>query len=185
MNVLFVSVFPLEYNTSATIRNKGVIQGLHDLGYSIDTLTIKPENTFIVFDNGINDLDHLIQNKYYIDSSSIYRKFMATKPNTENENTIDKLKPSKLKSKIKKILLSLMVFDTQALSVTNKKIKEVASTMNVEKYDLIISSSDPKSSHLLAKRLLELYPTQKIPWIQFWGDPMFNDITIDIHGMDF
>ena len=45
-----------------------------------------------------------------------------------------------------------------------------------KKYDTIISSSDPKTSHLAVKRLINnglLYNN----WIQYWGDPLANDIT--------
>ncbi|MBV1709959.1 MAG: hypothetical protein KMY54_08880 [Erysipelothrix sp.] len=43
-------------------------------------------------------------------------------------------------------------------------------------YDIIISSSDPKSSHVAVKKLLKsgLNCTH---WIQYWGDPLAFDIT--------
>ena len=45
-----------------------------------------------------------------------------------------------------------------------------------EKFDLIISSSDPKSSHLIAEKLIELNPNIAKKWIQYWGDPFVGDI---------
>ena len=38
MNVLFVTLFPLENNTSVTISNYGLLMGLHALGYEVTIL---------------------------------------------------------------------------------------------------------------------------------------------------
>ena len=43
MKILFVSMVPLEYNTSATIQNKGIIRGLSALGHDIDIMTLRPD----------------------------------------------------------------------------------------------------------------------------------------------
>ena len=45
-------------------------------------------------------------------------------------------------------------------------------------YDYIISSSDPKSSHLFALKLLEQQKNSfSGTWIQIWGDQFLADIT--------
>ena len=44
-------------------------------------------------------------------------------------------------------------------------------------FDIIVSSSDPKSAHLFAEELIHLRPSICKKWIQYWGDPMTNDIT--------
>ena len=46
----------------------------------------------------------------------------------------------------------------------------------VGKFDLIISSSDNKSSHFVAAKLKK--GDRSIPWIQIWGDPWEEDIHI-------
>ena len=38
MKVLFVTLFPLENNTSVTISNYGVLRGLHQLGHDVTIL---------------------------------------------------------------------------------------------------------------------------------------------------
>lgn len=43
-------------------------------------------------------------------------------------------------------------------------------------YDVIISISDPKTSHIAMKRLIS-QGLNYGKWIQYWGDPMTNDIT--------
>ena len=44
-------------------------------------------------------------------------------------------------------------------------------------YDIIISASDPKSSHLIVEKIFMKNSSIKAKWVQYWGDPMFNDIT--------
>lgn len=46
-------------------------------------------------------------------------------------------------------------------------------------YDIVISSSDAKSSHLAAYELLKKNKSQK-KWVQIWGDPWGSDINIGI-----
>ena len=50
--------------------------------------------------------------------------------------------------------------------------------LKTNQYDYIISSSDPKSSHLFVLKLLEQQRESfRGKWIQIWGDPFFADIT--------
>ena len=46
-----------------------------------------------------------------------------------------------------------------------------------DSYDLVISSSDPKSSHLFVYELYQRKRLKKTPWVQIWGDPFAADIT--------
>ncbi|NLN41927.1 MAG: hypothetical protein GX160_08100, partial [Clostridiales bacterium] len=54
MEVLFVSMFPFEHNTSATIQNKGIVRGLVALGNNVDTLTLEPLQTSASYDDSMN-----------------------------------------------------------------------------------------------------------------------------------
>ena len=55
-------------------------------------------------------------------------------------------------------------------------VKKITKSTIVDKFDLIISSSDPKSSHLLAEKLIKLNSDITKRWIQYWGDPFAGDI---------
>ena len=46
-----------------------------------------------------------------------------------------------------------------------------------KKFDVVISSSDPKSSHLFAHKIIRKSPSITKTWIQYWGDPFSNDIS--------
>ena len=54
-----------------------------------------------------------------------------------------------------------------------------------EKFDIIISSSDPKSSHLIAESLIYNNPGIAKKWIQYWGDPFASDINKKSYLPDF
>ena len=58
MRILFVTMVPFENNASATIRNKGIVKGLSELGHVVDIMTMKPNETAINYDDSINDINN-------------------------------------------------------------------------------------------------------------------------------
>ena len=179
MKVLFVSMVAFETNASATIQNKGIIRGLSALNYDIDIVTLEPDQNAISFDDSMNDIKQLVNNTYYIKADWKYALLRAKKKNDKTktgENNIRKLSGillQKIRVFIKKLYDQISIFDAQKINV--KGISKIQA--DYSKYDLIISSSDPKSSHLLALRILEKSKNCKAKWIQYWGDPMLHDIT--------
>lgn len=158
MKILFVTSYPLEYNTSANIRNMGLIQGLRENGHEISTFSIFPadENLF----SGTL-LSFPFFKRYWIGSKTT----VSVDPNKKT-----------LKGKIKKFVFNLMsnwmVYDSKALSAKSIKVGMIN-----EEYDIVISSSDPKSAHLFAEKIINTHPGQFHKWIQYWGDPFTNDIS--------
>ena len=178
MNVLVVTMFPFEYNTSATIQNKGIVRGLVALGNNVDTLTLEPLQTSASYDDSMNDIVKLINNAYYFKPDKTYERLMAKKANavggsrTRNANVLKTIAGTG-RSFIKHIFDSVSIFDAQKANV--KHVSDVK--IDYSKYDVIISSSDPKSSHLIVDRIFRKNPGLNSKWIQYWGDPMFHDIT--------
>lgn len=179
MRILFVSMVAFEENTSATIQNKGIIRGLSALNYDIDIMTLEPDQNAIGFDDSMNDIRQLVKNTYYIKADRKYALLRAKKKNSkrktgENDRReLSRILLQKIRVFIKKIYDQISIFDAQKINV--KGVSKVK--IDYSKYDLIISSSDPKSSHLLALRILKKNKNCKAKWIQYWGDPMLHDIT--------
>lgn len=177
MDILFISMIAFENNASATIRNKSLIKGLSELGHSVDTLTLSPDEVSISYDKSMNDIEQLVRNFYYIDINPLYRKLMAKKvisnKSSKNNRNILKFLLGRSRSYIKKIFDKTTIFDAQKFNV--KGVSKVK--IDYDKYDVIISSSDPKSSHLIAKKIYKENKNCHSKWIQYWGDPMYNDIT--------
>ncbi|WP_346920347.1 hypothetical protein [Clostridium sp. UBA7339] len=179
MKVLFVSMVAFENNTSATIQNKGIVKGLSAIGHDIDIMTLRPNQNTISYDDTINDINKVVRHSYYIDIDIMYTMLMAKKQNTK-EGSYTKPKKGLIKSGliicrslIKKVYINTSIFDAQKVNVKGvSKLK-----IDYNEYDVIMSASDPKSSHLIVERIYKENKNCKAKWIQYWGDPMLNDIT--------
>lgn len=178
MQILFVSMTPLEHNTSATIQNKGIVRGLVALGHVVDTLTLKPQETSLSYDVSMNDIGALTRNSYFFEPDKKYQLLMAKKPGSHDNSGFEGSNFYRTilrvgRSSVKYLVDSLSIYDAQKANVKN--ISKV--NIDYHKYDIIISASDPKSSHLIAERIFRKTSGLNSKWIQYWGDPMFHDIT--------
>ena len=176
MRVLFVSMVSFHINSSATIQNKGIVRGLVDLGCKVDVLTLKPLECSRSYDRSMNDVDGLIERVFYINHDKKYTLVMAKKTKKGVSSRHKKgfggvFQRGRHLSK--HVYDSIAVFDAQKVNVKN--VDDVK--MDYSRYDLIISASDPKSSHLIVERIFRGNPDLSVRWIQYWGDPMLHDIT--------
>lgn len=161
--ILFITMYPLEMNTSATIQNLIIIKGLVKLGYKVDVISTSINKTHYAYDETI-DLS-LINNYYKLEIPKMYNSVRSKK----NENNFNKM----LKKFLKEIYNEFEIYDGY-----RTVIEKVHQLKNINyDYDFIISASDPKSSHLLAEKIIDTYKLNEIPWIQYWGDPLAIDIT--------
>lgn len=160
MKILFVTSDPLEYNSSANMRNRAIIKGIIENGNQVSTLSAELNKKSIYADNSKLNLE--LKERYWIQDSIKIR--------------VDKEgRGKKIKKKIKEIIYNLYI----KFSIYDPK-KRLLKKLNVSQikneFDLIISSSDPKSAHLLAEKLIKEKPNITKKWIQYWGDPFLDDI---------
>lgn len=156
MKVLFVTLFPLENNTSVTISNFGLLRGLQQLGHNI-TLLMPNAST-----------DDTAQIPYDVSGMRIVR--------------VDGIPFNQLRQAPKKQTIWFKIkrkwhkwFDF--LDFTAPYLQSDASVSLLdEHFDLIISTSDPKTTHVFVKKLIKQGLSYG-RWIQHWGDPMYGDIT--------
>ena len=169
MEILFVSMTPLMSNTSANLSNIGCLKGLLELGHIIDMVTLEPDACGVGYDAS-NQFILNIRNTYYLPQNPIYKR-MRTKKDVSSVNIEVESKKRIVKNFgrwIRSLINMLMVFDPQIINVCKMKVGT--------HYDLVISTSDPKSSHILAEHVIKENHL-KCPWYQYWGDPMYDDIT--------
>lgn len=160
MKILYVVSRPLEINTSSSLRNIATIKGFTELGHKVDLVTTQYDKNHANYDSSI--FNENINVKYIQlggvqQIAKIGRKTRFLNP---------------LKVLAYRFLSTIEIYDNLkgiVNHVTKLEIKDGT-------YDLIISSSDPKSSHLFVHRMFELGLINKTPWIQIWGDPFFSDI---------
>ena len=168
MKVLYVTTLALEYNSPATIRNIALINGFISLGCEVDTLSVEPDPRSSVFDASLA-LDG-VRHDYRVPVSEPYRAF--TSKSHSKAVSLTALKRH-LVNALRRLYLRVETYD--GLKVSVKNLHKVP--IRYDHYDVVISSSDPRSSHLLAEEFMKLYPGCAERWIQYWGDPMYADIT--------
>ncbi len=147
MNILVVSLYPLERNTSVANSSISIIKGFLALKHSVTVLMpIWPSN----------DTD--------CDLSQVRVVRIPGQPD----------QPYHISSK----LLGKLHSHFDVLDVSQgylKSIKEVI--VPDEFFDVVLSLSDPKVSHIYTSELIRLKKIRYGRWIQHWGDPITGDFT--------
>lgn len=162
MKILYVVSRPLEINTSASIRNRATILGLIENGHTVDLFTTEPDRNHGAYDGSL--VPEGIKVKYV--------RLGGTQNLARVGRKMKILRP--IKGLVYKWMNRHEVYDN--LKGIINHISDI--DLKTENYDVIISSSDPKSSHLFVERLLEKEKGFfKGRWIQIWGDPFLGDIT--------
>lgn len=159
MKVLIVSFAPIESNNSATIRTLGLVKGLLQLNCAVDYLTVKPNsNTLAQVKYEFSKKIRIIR----VDNNRVYDIVVR------NEDGPKKI----IVQTIRKVYHAFSIYD-HTYSIAKKV--DISLLTNTQ-YDLVISSSDPKTSHIAVKSLIKQGLKYR-NWIQYWGDPMALDIT--------
>ena len=147
MNILIASLYPLERNTSVANSSISIVKGLLALKHSVTIL-----------------MPSWPRNETGVDLSSIRVIRVPGNPD----------KPYNLKSKwIGKLHSHFDVLDTSRGYL--KFIKDLV--LPDEFYDVVLSLSDPKVSHIYTWELIRLKKIRYGRWIQHWGDPITGDFT--------
>ena len=147
MNILLVTLFSLERNTSVANSSISIVKGLLALKHSVTIL-----------------MPSWPRNETGVDLSSIRVIRVPGNPD----------KPYNLKSKwIGKLHSHFDVLDTSRGYL--KFVKDI--DIPDEFFDVILSLSDPKVSHLYTEKLIRLKKIRYGRWIQHWGDPITGDFT--------
>ena len=143
MNILIVSLFPLERNTSVAISNINITKGLLSLGHKV---------TWV--------MPNWRQCETEFDSSNVR---VVRVPGEDQPRSVGYIR-DKIRSHF-----DMLDFARSYL----KQVKNV--NIPNEFYDVVISTSDPKTSHFFTAKLLKRIRYGR--WIQHWGDPLLGDIT--------
>lgn len=158
MNILYVVSRPLEINSSASQRNLNTVNAMALLGHKVTVITAEPSKSHpqystIKLENDIKQI--------YIPAGTV--KKLSAKAGS---NFIFK--------KIKGILYR--AYNNRSIYDTWKNIlnSHLWNEMEYSDFDVLISSADPKSSHLVGELI---HGKTDLPWIQIWGDPFTGDIT--------
>ena len=159
MKILYITSRAVEINTSSSIRNLATISGLVELGHDVSVVSINPDKNHPAFDESMHIPVKAKQLYFELNGMQSMKKISR-----------------KLKILNKIRVLAYKIYNKHELYDNLKGIIKYVNCVDVSNYDLVLSSSDPKSSHLFAEKLLENC-SKKVKWIQIWGDPFASDIT--------
>jgi len=162
MDILFVTALPLEMNTSSMIRNFALIRGLVETNHNVSILSPEGETGSVFCDKTI--LEFLRESKTI--------RFGAEGASSLVKRAKANSKKSCLVRNLRRVFKLFSVYGSHGFVI--KAFSELSSSE--KKYDLVISSSDPKASHLLVMKYLRENVKWDL-WIQYWGDPLAQDIT--------
>ena len=124
---------------------------LSDKGYIIYTVLLKNEKEIPT--GNINLVN--IEKRYYVSGKSIISKL---------GKKIDNLNSLKLRIKI---IIGKLYSKIRIYGVREDMLKSIDNVKFSGYYDFIISSSDPKISHLIAKKTIEKHPNKFNKWIRY------------------
>lgn len=147
MNILIVSLFPLERNTSVANSSISIIKGLLALEHKVTIL-----------------MPMWHSNETGCDLSSI--RVIRIPGQTDQ--------PYHIKSK----WLGKLHSHFDVLDVSRGFLKSIKDIVVPEEFfDVVLSLSDPKVSHIYTGELIRLKKIRYGRWIQHWGDPITGDFT--------
>lgn len=159
---LVVKLTPIELLDSAVMRMIGVVNGLCENGYDV-TILATP-----FFGELTHELQPCLQRSKVIrlgsGGSTVYNSLGSG---------------SKIKKSIRNILSKtarkLYPYDNSYAYLKYVNIKMLPE----DQYNVVISLSDPKTSHLAVKKLI-MQGFKYSKWVQYWGDPFTYDITSEL-----
>ncbi len=159
MRILYITnLFGIK-GSSAAVRNSALIEGFVLNGNTVDVVTVKHD-----FSSRSNTLINCGCNSIY-ESTLPILQFVKKSASVQ-----EKLNNGFLRV-CKKFIRELVFFPDLM-----KNWPKIINATNFSGYDVIISSSDYKSSHLVAGQLKNEYKSTR--WIQIWGDPWSLDTTL-------
>ena len=147
MRILFVTFSDIGVCSSSNIRNVSLIKGFLELGHSVDIISFKTNNKAQVQDetfSTITDKCKVFELYGNLVSDKVSGGLLAK--NTKSIKV-------KVYNFLRKIYYALEPVDS---------LRKTALTLDIEglelgKYDLMISSSNPYSVHILAERIKKRY----------------------------
>lgn len=168
MRILFVTLSDIGICSSSNIRNVSLIKGLLDNGHSVDIISYKTGNKAQVQDETF---------KSVTDRCKVFEIFGALASDKVSGGLLGKNSKS-IKAKVYNLLRKIYYALEPVDSLRKSALSLDIGGLELGEYDLLISSSNPYSAHILAQRIKNRYFPNGIKWAQYWGDALYFDTLI-------
>lgn len=167
MKILFVTLTALEVNTSVTKSNYGLIRGFAELGHDITIIMPDVNRQAYYYDNSFDI------SKYNVIRLPIGKGISQTLADSNMKARNRGAFMKKMFKTIRSVYKYFSLFERS----TRLYVRQVPNlNFKNDYYDLVISTSDPKSSHLFTRKIIET-GLKYGKWVQHWGDPLYGDIS--------
>ena len=165
MKILFITFSDINACSSSNIRNVSLVKGFLDLGHTVDIISYKSSNSAVLIDESFLPV---ISNCKVIEiTANLSTEKVSAGLLSSDGNSIKR----KVYKSLRKIYYSLETVDSLRKVASELDISHI----NLGHYDVMISSSNPYSVHILAERIKNYYFKDGIKWIQYWGDALYLD----------
>jgi len=163
MNILILCCLPEEYDNSSMLCVSLLCKGFVECGHNVAIATPEPDENNIYY----NPNHHKIENIIHLRFGKRIKK-----QKSDNSKVV---KTGKLKAMLLGIYRKFDLFGKSILSLkfSDELLNKIKNNGFVP--DIIISTSDPKSSHLLSNKIKKKKEFS-VPFVQYWGDPLTMDI---------
>jgi hypothetical protein len=157
--------------TPQSLRWFYITRELSTKGYSIDVLTIKMPEKFTTL---LEQIPETVKTYPTFPGPLYCLTYKFSRESSQGRNAVDSNDDSVLWNTLSKIYFgTYKALNFVSIPDTYSEwmpfaVKKGMKLLNSNTYDLIISSSDPRVSHLVAYRLKK---KTRIPWIADYGDP--------------
>lgn len=168
MRILFVTFSDIAVCSSSNIRNISLIKGLLDTGNNVDIISYKTNNKAQLQDETFKPITDRC--KVFEISGAIASEKVTAGLLAKGSKNIK----IRLYNYLRKLYYALEPVDSMRKTALSLDIEG----LDLGEYDLMISSSNPYSVHILAERIKNRYFKDGIKWVQYWGDALYFDTLI-------
>ncbi|XCP86575.1 hypothetical protein ABXS75_07210 [Roseburia hominis] len=160
--VLVIKLSPVRGLNSSMMRALAAVKGLVEKGFKVDLLTLQASASHVLSEKEYDFMDRV--NVIYANPNRTYSSLVAYSNNSLKQKIVNFLR---------KLYHTFSVFD-YSTSIA-KKIK--IDILPQREYEYVLAVSDPKTTHIAAQKLIKQgLKCNKL--IEYWGDPLYGDITL-------
>ena len=156
MRILFITFSDIAVCSSSNIRNVSLIKGLLDNGHSVDVISYKTNNKAQVQDETFKPI--IDRCKVFTISGTLASEKISAGLLSQKTVSIK----ARIYNLLRKIYYALETVDSLRKTALSVNIDN----LDLGEYDLMISSSNPYSVHILAERIKNRYFKSGIKWAQ-------------------
>lgn len=160
--VLVIKMSPIKGLNSSMLRALAVVKGLTNKGFIVDMLTLHTSATHVLNESEYAFLDGV--NIIYANPNKAYDSLVSGTKSVIKQKAV---------ALLRRIHHKFLIFDYTGAIAKKVSLSMLPST----EYEYIIAVSDPKTTHIASKQLIR----QGLKYnklIEYWGDPMYGDITL-------